>query len=268
MLSSTVNLIPHLRQLFAVGLIILLPLSDLRSMQRLQRYTSSAGRLSAYRSLLPWLWIPTAIAVVMSLPGNILVVPHGDHESPWLLGVDAIRIGLTVMLGLLLLLPVAQSFYLGLTVQRRAKYAKAVSRFRYFLPVTAYERYWWIVVCVTAGLCEEVIFRGYLMQFFAGKIAGGTQLGLIAGLLISSAAFGFAHLYQGVRGIIATTAGGMLFGLLAILTGNLILPMLAHTLLDAAPLWVYRPEQDKPAEAARLIQGYDLVNQSLEQSAF
>jgi membrane protease YdiL (CAAX protease family) len=75
-------------------------------------------------------------------------------------------------------------------------------------------------------------------------------------------AFGLGHFYQGAKGIIGTAIVGAILGLLAILTGNLILPILVHALADAHALWTYRPQRDDPLVAERLVQGYDLKRES------
>lgn len=126
---------------------------------------------------------------------------------------------------------------------------------RFMLPVSKVERRWWLLLSVSAGVCEELIYRGFLLEFLRGRLDGGPPLGLTAGLLLSSIAFGTAHLYQGAAGIIQTTVVGMLLGTLAILTGSLLLPVICHVLLDAQILWMYRPADDAPDQAHLLING-------------
>jgi len=69
----------------------------------------------------------------------------------------------------------------------------------------------WILLSISAGICEELAFRGYLLQQFASI---GNRLWL--GVLASSLLFGLAHGYEGVSGIIAITAYGAMFCVLAI----------------------------------------------------
>ena len=64
-------------------------------------------------------------------------------------------------------------------------------------------------------------------------IGWGTQLfGDKSGLLLaflSAAAFGAAHLYQGIAGVLSTGLTGLIFGILYLLTGRKLLPVvLAH----------------------------------------
>lgn len=101
--------------------------------------------------------------------------------------------------------------------------------FSFFLPVTPSERRWFAALCVTAGICEEILFRGFL--FHAIRL-WPLQLGLTAALLMSSVIFGFNHLYQGLGGVVSTSIAGVLFGLLFLLTANLALAIVLHAAID------------------------------------
>ena len=93
------------------------------------------------------------------------------------------------------------------------------------------------------------------MHYLSGLLAGGVALGVLGAWLVSSMLFGLAHVYQGVAGVIRATIAGLLLGLVAILTGQLILPILLHALFDVQMLWMYRPADDDPDVAEKLIQG-------------
>lgn len=54
-----------------------------------------------------------------------------------------------------------------------------------------------------------------------------------------------------------TTLGGLAFGLLAILSGGLLLPIVLHALVDIVVLGLYHPRHDNPDAAQRLMQGCD-----------
>ena len=76
----------------------------------------------------------------------------------------------------------------------------------------------------------------YLNQNFAG-------LDTWALILISSAVFGFAHLYQGWRGTMLTAVLGSAFGMLYTLTGNLLAPVVVHAAVDLRLLIIVTPER-------------------------
>lgn len=86
----------------------------------------------------------------------------------------------------------------------------------------------WFCVSVTAGFCEEIIFRGYLQRQFA---AMGNSMFL--GVLISAAVFGASHGYEGVARMILIGIYGLMFGLLAWWRKSLRAGMMAHAWHDA-----------------------------------
>ena len=60
-------------------------------------------------------------------------------------------------------------------------------------------------LAVTAGVCEEIVFRGLLIA--VGVHVLGLPLPVAAGLAL--ALFAIGHLYQGPRGMIAVTLFGL-----------------------------------------------------------
>lgn len=85
----------------------------------------------------------------------------------------------------------------------------------------------WIVVSLSAGICEEFVFRGYLMRQFAAWLGGWPQ-----GLALSAVVFGFGHLYQGLGQMLVIVVHGFTFGAIALLTKRLVPGMTAHAIED------------------------------------
>jgi membrane protease YdiL (CAAX protease family) len=85
----------------------------------------------------------------------------------------------------------------------------------------------WIVVCVTAGFCEETIFRGYLQKQFIAWSGSAS-----AGVVVSALVFGACHIYQGLKPAIVITVYGLLFGILAQWRKSLRPGMMTHALHD------------------------------------
>ena len=86
----------------------------------------------------------------------------------------------------------------------------------------------WILVCVTAGFCEETIFRGYLQKQFVAWSGSA-----VAGVVASAVVFGACHVYQGVKPAIVITVYGLLFGTLAQWRKSMRPGMMAHAWHDA-----------------------------------
>ena len=85
----------------------------------------------------------------------------------------------------------------------------------------------WILLSMTAGFCEETIFRGYLQKQFQA-ITGSAWLAV----LIQGVIFGVSHGYQGLRNVITITIFGFLFGALALWRRSLKPGMILHAWTD------------------------------------
>jgi uncharacterized protein len=107
------------------------------------------------------------------------------------------------------------------------KLNKSLEGVKRLVPKTSTERAVWILVSISAGVCEEILYRGWLLGLFAATL-GSVWLGL----LISSIIFGFAHAYQGRSAILRTGIVGVVFGLLFIFSGSLIPGQVLHAAMD------------------------------------
>jgi hypothetical protein len=97
------------------------------------------------------------------------------------------------------------------------------------LPRTRSERRLFALVGVTAGVCEEWLYRGFFLAVVGAGLPGLPTVLLV---LVAGVAFGLAHAYQGTAGILTTgVLGGVLAGVY-LSTGSLLLPMLLHAAID------------------------------------
>jgi membrane protease YdiL (CAAX protease family) len=101
------------------------------------------------------------------------------------------------------------------------------------LPRTKNEKLWFFLVALSAGVCEELIFRGYGLRLFESIGFSGISL-----LIVTAAAFGLAHIYQGFLGVITTAMTGALFTLIYIQTGSLWWAIAAHIFIDLRVLLI------------------------------
>jgi uncharacterized protein len=101
------------------------------------------------------------------------------------------------------------------------------------LPHSLLEVVLWIATCITAGICEEMAFRGYLQRQFHA-LTGGLPWAVLAQALV----FGVAHSYQGWRNVLVICALGVLLGALAAWRKNLRANMIAHAWADIWEGWL------------------------------
>jgi len=83
-----------------------------------------------------------------------------------------------------------------------------------------------IWVSITAGICEEILYRGLLMT------ALGMAFGLWPAVIVSSVVFGLGHMYQGVGGVVRTGLVGLVMALVVVFTGSLFTAMVMHAVMD------------------------------------
>jgi len=96
------------------------------------------------------------------------------------------------------------------------------------LPHRGIELTLWIALSVTAGICEETIFRGYLQRQFIALTKSAPT-----GIVLSAATFGAAHAYQGFRMMVLIALYGAMFGILAYWRGSVRPGMIAHAWNDS-----------------------------------
>ncbi len=99
---------------------------------------------------------------------------------------------------------------------------------RALIPRTRTEARLFVGVALTAGICEEVLYRGYLLWYIDGFLERGVAVSA------AIVAFGVAHAYQGVRGMALTGIVGGVSMALYLLTGSLIASIVLHAATDLA----------------------------------
>jgi membrane protease YdiL (CAAX protease family) len=95
------------------------------------------------------------------------------------------------------------------------------------LPQSPMEALPFFALAVTAGLCEEFLYRGFALAAF-------TRAGLLTWtvVLLSAILFGLAHLYQGRGGLLGTMILGILLGIARIAYDSLVPVIVWHIAVD------------------------------------
>jgi membrane protease YdiL (CAAX protease family) len=78
----------------------------------------------------------------------------------------------------------------------------------------------------TAGIVEELLWRGYIIWYLASFMP------IWVAALLSAVLFGIAHAYQGPANLPRITLVGIAFAGLYLLTGSVWLPMILHAAVD------------------------------------
>lgn len=122
-----------------------------------------------------------------------------------------------------------------LLLERRGWWPEEPEMVRVLMPQTGRERWWaFLGLSPTAGLCEEFLYRGVLLAEASAWFHSAAW-----GVAVSSVAFGLAHSYQGLNGMVRAGLLGALLAWPVVQTGSLYPSMTAHFLIDAvALLWL------------------------------
>lgn len=181
-----------------------------------------ADRLKLYRTtaLTEWGFLTVLLVgwMVLARPLTALgfVVPGG--LGFWIVA-GAIAVGSVVMIR-------SVKGVKRLPQARREKYRTSFGDLGHFLPRNRRELHSFYRLSFTAGIVEEIVFRGFVLWYLAAYMP------LWTAVLISSIAFGFNHSYQGVGGMARTGLVGLAFGALYVFSGSIWLPIIAHIIFD------------------------------------
>ena len=121
---------------------------------------------------------------------------------------------------------------LGLFLECRGWWPAESELVHLLIPQTLQEKFWSVVLLApTAALCEEFLYRGFLLAQLSQWLRSGTSA-----WAASSLAFGLAHVYQGWNGMVRASLLGALLAYPVVHSGSLYPSMLAHGLIDALAL--------------------------------
>jgi len=101
------------------------------------------------------------------------------------------------------------------------------------LPQSLPEILIWIAVSITAGICEELAFRGFLQRQFHALTGN-----IVAAVVAQGVVFGLFHAYQGWINVVVISVLGILFGVLAAWRGNLRANIVVHAWADIWGGWL------------------------------
>ena len=180
------------------------------------------ARLHAYQRTVIGQWAFAAVAILLWIragrPWSQLgVVPPADGQMIASAAIVAVIIALTVQ----------QVRAIGrTTAERRRAIRPKLAFVEYLLPHSRQELRWFTALSLTAGACEELLFRGFLLWVLKAYV------GIAMAALIGVVVFGVLHIYQGARGALKAGIAGLVMTIIVLVTGWLIPAMVVHALVD------------------------------------
>jgi len=205
-------------------LAVVFPLLGVRDYRLLLRRTNEGvadARVKFYKGVLVFHW-PLTIGLLAwwLLSGNSLesmgLIPVADGW-PW----AAIGVGVFAIL--------AQVIYLAIVSRNAGKLTevkKQIGDLACLAPQTPREDRLSDMVSITAGVCEEILYRGLLLATLVSLV------GMWPAVAITSLIFGLGHAYQGISGIAKTGLVGLVLALLTVSSGSLYIAIVLHAVID------------------------------------
>lgn len=230
--SITLEVFDHL--VFLV-LVVLLPWNARRRFNSLVEAVDSGdtgARLRSYRTVVVEKWVFTAVIAVAWIALDRSASSIGLIADITPLAVAGYALTALVIGALVMLARSAVN-----SEQGRRRTSESIASVRAFVPRTAAEKRWFDAASVTAGIEEELVYRGFLFAYFAAWLPGAPAAVFI---VLAGLVFGLGHLYQGAAGIVKTGMLGVLFGVVYWMTGSVLAPMLLHVAVDLSSGWITR----------------------------
>ncbi len=215
------NLFDHL---FVVLIFVAFPIYSALTFPAAVRHIQAVGesaRVAAYRQVIAIWLIFTAVLLTFWIVTDREFLLLGFQWPS--LGKALIGAAIGLIVTALLVLPLRSAANGG---DSRSVIPEHMESVLVFLPQTTREQRWFQGVSFNAGVTEEIVFRGYLLWYLQQFVS------VYWAAAIAVAAFGLAHLYQGVRNlpgllfVSAVTVG------LYVYTASLLIPVIFHILLD------------------------------------
>jgi membrane protease YdiL (CAAX protease family) len=192
-----------------------------RTMMRVDQMRAAVNvdRVQIYERTMLFEWLMFALVILgVWLSGSPLAAVLGDRWRSFHEILRDAGIGVAFMI---------VSVMLGSIIGSHAQGAAPSRAVQFLFPHGGVEITLWILVSVTAGICEETIYRGYLQRQFMA-LTKNAPLGII----LSAAVFGVSHAYQGFGHAIQIGLLGAMSGILAYWRKSVRPGMIAHAVQD------------------------------------
>ncbi len=143
-----------------------------------------------------------------------------------------------------------------LTLRNEHEIVKARERWKQtapFMPIRYRELRAYSFMCISAGICEEILFRGFLVSYVHTFFIDN-RYGEIYTAVIPALAFAAGHYYQGSHAVLKTVVLSALFGFIFLYSGSLWIVIILHFAIDLAGglisiRYLTDDEHDKKEEA-------------------
>ncbi|MFY9821669.1 MAG: CPBP family intramembrane glutamic endopeptidase [Thermoanaerobaculia bacterium] len=212
-------------RLLTFTLVVIVPTLGYLRFRRLETQTdlvaSSRRKLTVYARIILVQWFLVAAMLLVGWRHGLSAADLGERFA------DA-RLTLGVTAALVAIVAVVLAIILGRRRHPRPQaHTATVDRMRKLMPASGPEWAAFALVCITAGVCEELLYRGWLVSIL--RVGTGSVWVAVG---IASAIFGIGHAYQGAKGMLRTGLVGLQLALLFVYVDSLIPGQVLHAAVD------------------------------------
>lgn len=202
---------------FVVFVTVIVPWAVLRNRESALAMARIPLALRFYAMLLPQI-ILGVLALVTGLAEGVELLPRRAPSLPaWVAG------GVFLVVALVLVRP-----------HWRKSVEQHKPTWRLFAPTNRRERRMWVALSLSAGVGEELVWRGVLPALLAlltGSVAMAIALSVVS--------FALAHAIQGLRSVLAIATIAAAFHALVFVSGSLYVGMVVHFAYDVVAGFTY-----------------------------
>ena len=213
------NLIDHLNVLVFACLYPIYVFFSYRKVKNDFVDNKSGVRINDYKKTTFWLWLLCVITIIIWISNQrSFTLLSIDFSFSWTLVITVLLFLITPVLLLFFFRSTRENNKKRVTIKEKLESVAANE----FLPRTKKEFQWFILLSITAGICEELLFRGFLIWYFE------SLTNTLLAVVLSSILFGLAHSYQGVTGILRSGLMGLILALILVWTDSLLILIFLH----------------------------------------
>ncbi|MCA6075165.1 CPBP family intramembrane glutamic endopeptidase [Fulvivirga sedimenti] len=177
--------------------------------------TGRISRLTYYQRSIALLMLMVFIVVVNHLFGTLQPVI-------WFSGINNATIVFSILITLFILAQIRQKIKPADALEIRS----GMEEIWIFIPKSPIEYKWFVALSITAGICEEIIFRYYLYHYFHLFLPAPVSI------LILNFLFALSRIQSGFQNMVGAFVLGLIFSVIYYFSGFLILPIILHTAIE------------------------------------
>ena len=179
-------------------------------------------RTKTYIYTMLFMWLPTLLLLFLVAQGHIQPAAIGLTWQPSIANLIAAALVIAFII----------YSVVGLTQLRKdnsndAEIVKSLEFVNWLMPRKPGELKLFVLgVSVTAGVCEELLFRGFLLNELMAHMP------VYGAVIVSSLMFGLPHIYQGPIHVLRTACMGAFLAILYLVCDSIYVPIVMHVLFD------------------------------------